>query len=436
MKKLFSALIIFSYLLSGLCFASAVTVSDFRDISSADWFYDAVSFVISRGMFNGTSADDFSPNLAMTRGMFVTVLGRYGGAPKELVESDVRPDKYYTPYVRWACRNGIANITDGEFRPEDPITREDICYMLCKFAALKHLKLKPSSPVSSFTDSTSISSICKTPVTVLQQTGVINGYTDGSFRPQNGATRAEVAAMLMRFIDSISYKPVTENSFDQSGNYVFGTVVPESTPASTDYFNDACFIGHSIVVGMHAYFGLGISDFYAVNGASCPYFLNTYSGFELSTTRTDENGNTVQDTGTLSQALSEHSYGKVYIMLGTNEIAAGDRYLQAFSKNLASIVKLVRSSQPNATIYIFAVTPVTQSCSESRGGLNRDNIIDYNAAIKRVCAERRCYYLNVFDLLANGDGFLPEDAALSDGIHILAPQYAKIKSYIFTHTVQ
>ncbi|MEG1165286.1 MAG: hypothetical protein RSD68_02660, partial [Oscillospiraceae bacterium] len=73
--------------------------------------------------------------------------------------------------------------------------------------------------------------------------------------------------------------------------------------------------------------------------------------------------------------------------------------------------------------------------SEERTDINRDNILAFNNVIKQLCRDKKTYYLNVFDLLADSNGYLPEDACLSDGIHILSPQYAQIKSYIFSHTV-
>lgn len=508
-NKITAVLTAFICVLSLISPVFAASVSDFKDVSPNDWYYDVVTAVTNRGMFSGTSATSFSPDITMTRGMFVTVLGRYGGAPSVATDSsvavlikdsvnarsgpsvtgttilaclskgtrlnvlaelpdssgedftwykvsyngstayirsdmmellkntytDVPADSYYAPYVQWACNYKIADTENGLFRPEEAIKREDICLMLCRFAELKHLQLEANVNLGSFTDSSDISKNCVSAVNTLRSLGVINGFTDGSFRPKGAATRAQVSAMLVRFIDAISYKPVIESPYDQNGNYVFGRETPQSTAVDKSYFSDACFIGHSITVGMKQYLGLDNADFYAVNGASCSYLLNTYNGFEISGTHTDENGNTVQNTGTLKQALSENSYKKVYIMLGTNDIGASQTYLNNFYTKLGQVISLVRSAQPDAIIYLFSVTPVTQSCSEARDGLNRDNIIDYNSVIKKLAAENSCYYLNVFDLLVNKDGFLPNDAAISDGIHILSAQYAKLKTYIFTHTV-
>jgi len=507
LKKLVSFVLLFSVVFF-VCPVNSVAavVTDFSDVRTTDWFYNYVSLVTQNGMFNGTSASSFSPENSMTRGMFVTVLGRYGDAPSvsegcrlgivkksdvnmrsapssvntsvlavlqngtqlevistapdlkdpaytwcyvkykgmlgyirsdllEISESgfaDVSPTAYYSSYVQWAFSSGIASATgSGTFSPERDISREEICSMLYNYADFKNYQLKPSLSPVTFSDSSGISSTYASAVSTMQQIGVVNGYEDRSFKPKGNATRAEVSAMLMRFLSAISYKPVAESSYDAAGNYLFGTEVPQKTAVSADYFSNACFIGHSLVNGMHNYFGLSNTDFYAVNGASAKYLL-AYDGFELNATHTDENGSTVHDTGTLSAALSEHSYAKVYIMLGVNEIGSSS---QSFYSNMSSLIDLVRKSQPSATIYLISLSPVSQKCSESRESVNRDNILVFNNVIKQLCKDKKTYYLNVFDLLCNSNGFLPENAGLSDGIHILPSEYAKIKTHLLSHTV-
>ncbi len=510
-KKLISSVLIFCLVLYACpVFSSAASVSDFSDVSSSDWFYSPVNFVTSNGMFNGTTATTFSPNSTMTRGMFVTVLGRYGGAPSvsdgtslgTVTKSDVNmrsdpsanntkvlyclqtgtavsvigpaddlsepayswyqvkyngtlgyirsdlmtvtkngftdvPDtSYYCSYVQWAFSSGIAVATgDGIFSPERDITREEICSMLFNYAAYKNYQLNPTLPEASFTDSPSIKPTYAPAVSALQRVGVINGYMDGSFRSGGSATRAEVSAMLMRFIGAIGYKKAVESSTDANGSYIFGTEVPQKAAVGDDYFSDACFIGHSLVCGMQSNFNLPNSDFYARNGATARYFLGQ-NDFKLPTTHVDESGNTVNDTGTLEQALSQKSYGKVYIMLGINEIAPTETSRQYFYNSMNNIISLVRRTQPNAVVYIMSLTPVSQKCSESHKSENRDTIIDFNIVLKKLCRDTNSYYLNVFDFFCDSNGFFPVGMHKSDwdGIHLLASEYASIKPYLLSHT--
>lgn len=506
MKKVTALLLLLCMLLSFP--ANAASISDFSDVSQGDWFYSAVSFVTQNGMFNGTSSSSFSPLDTMTRGMFVTVLGRYGGvsatvssmntgivsgsdvnmrsAPTtvdaeilaclqagthvtvyELVDdstangytwykvsydgqtgyirsdlmdaalnsfSDVAEGSYYEPYIIWACSSFVASPTGSStFSPDRAITREEICSMLFNFATLKNYQLKPTTAAKTFSDSSNISYEYAEAVTALQRTGVITGYTNGSFAPKGSATRAEVSTMLMRFVDAISYHPVTDPSIDDYGNYIFGTEVPKSASVGADYFGDAAFIGHSLVVGMKNYSGISNADYYAINGASTTSLLK-YTGFPLSGTHTDADGNEVQNIGSLSEALNEKNYGKVYIMLGVNEIGGGSYHQQNFYNNMSALISTVRQSQPSAAIYLISTTPVSQKCSESRKDINRDNLIAFNDTIKQLCRDKSLYYLNVFDLLADSNGYLPKSYCMSDGIHILSPQYRQIKDYLCTHT--
>lgn len=510
MKRLFAAALVLCLLLSFPAAEAASGAAVFSDVSSGDWFYSSVDFVTKNGMFSGTSSATFSPADVMTRGMFVTVLGRYGGVSvvdnsgnmgivtrtdvnmrslpttsgssilatlqknayvevydlipdssdtgftwyyvkyngilgyirSDLMDAilndftDVADNAYYKPYVIWACSSFIASKTGSTtFSPDRAITREEICSMLFNFASLKNVQLKPTVSAKTFSDSGAIGADYRDAVSALQKAGVINGYDDGSFRPGGSATRAEVSTMLMRFVDAMSYHPSNEPSTDGNGNYVFGTEVPKAPSVGASYFSDACFIGHSLIVGMQSYSGLTGADYYAVNGASSQYLLN-YEGFTLSTTHTDESGKTVPDKGSLDMALSENSYGKVYIMLGVNEIGSASYHQQSFYNNMSTLINLVRKSQPNATIYLISITPVSQKCSESREDINRDNIIAFNGVIKQLCKDKKTYYLNAFDLLADSGGFLPQDACMTDGIHILAAQYRQLKDYICAHTVQ
>lgn len=506
MKKTLSIVLIICVLAACCPTAFAVSVTDFGDVRPGDWYYSAVKFVTDRGMFEGTAYNAFSPDMSMTRGMFVTVLGRYGNAPNipldkdsgivtatdvnmrrdpttssaivarppknsvvKILETvtgssdasyqwykiiynsitgyiradlmkpavseftDVPVDSYYSGYVRWAYNNGIAGKTgETTFSPERAINREEICSMLYNYAKYKNLSPKETVPAVTFRDSGSISSSYTAAVAKMQRLGVVKGYDDGSFRPKGNATRAEVATTLQRFIDAIGYKPIIPPSIDSSGNYIWGSELPQKAAVNSSYFSDACFIGHSIVVGMQNTFGLSNADYYAFNGAHVKSMLS-YSSFPLSGTHTDDEGNEIPNTGTLEEGLKENSYGKVYIMLGTNEVGADPYHRQTFYNNMSTLINMVRSAQPNAIIYLFSVTPVSQTLSESRPDLTRDNIIAFNEVISQLCKDKKAYYLNVFDPLVNSDGFLAKGDTF-DGIHLNSQVYAKMKSYVLTHT--
>ena len=113
------------------CSIHAAALTNFTDVHPEDWYYDAVNHAVSNNLFNGTSATTFSPSQPMTRGMFVTVLGRMAEVDTDNYTvtsfSDVPTAAYYAPYISWANDEGIVSGTgNGRFSPDAPITREKI----------------------------------------------------------------------------------------------------------------------------------------------------------------------------------------------------------------------------------------------------------------------------------------------------------------------
>ena len=180
-------------------------IEDFTDIGS-HWAREDIAFVINRGLFVGTSATTFSPNADMTRGMFVTVIGRLANADignyKESSFADVKKDIYYMGYIEWASKNGIVNgIGDNKFDPDRPITREQMAVIIQNYAKAMGFTLPEVHAANSFADDMNISSYAKDAVKQMQMAGIIKGKSDNLFDPQGTATRAEISAVLHRFIE-------------------------------------------------------------------------------------------------------------------------------------------------------------------------------------------------------------------------------------------
>ena len=186
----------------------------FTDIEN-HWAKDNILFVVSRGLLNGTSETTFSPNTGMTRGMFVTALGRLAGVDPADYQSgkftDVKADAYYAPYVNWAAKTGIVSgTTDTTFAPDTNINREQMAVIMKNYAVKLGYTVPKALEAVTFADNASISSWAKEAVESMQQAGILAGKTNNRFDPAGTATRAEVATVLWRFVEII-IDPQTAN---------------------------------------------------------------------------------------------------------------------------------------------------------------------------------------------------------------------------------
>ena len=180
----------------------------FIDVDTANWFYGNVKYVHQNNLFAGTSANTFSPQMSMSRGMVVTVLGRlagidtatYGGASF----SDVDGNMYYSPYVKWAVEKGIVSgVGDNKFAPDANISRQDLAVILYNYAEKMDITLPDTMPASAFNDYADISGYASVAVDAIKKAGIITGKPGNVFDPKGNATRAEVAAMMQRFCELI-----------------------------------------------------------------------------------------------------------------------------------------------------------------------------------------------------------------------------------------
>ena len=183
----------------------------FEDVFQSDWFYNDVMFVYTHGLMIGTSTQPmlFSPNAATTRGMIVTILYRMAGSPdvSGLANpfTDVAGDKWYSDAVIWAAANGIVNgYGDGKFGPEDSITREQLAVILNNYLKYAGLDLPIKTEYTGFDDDADIADYAVEAIEKLFSSGVIVGRPGNVLDPKGNATRAEMAAMLKRFIEAVA----------------------------------------------------------------------------------------------------------------------------------------------------------------------------------------------------------------------------------------
>ena len=177
----------------------------FTDVFEKDWFYDDAMFVYKNGLMLGTSKTLFSPHGTVTRGMMATILWRMEGslAPKgENSFTDVEAGMWYTDAITWAAENGIfAGYSMDKFGPDDPITREQLTAIFYRYADYKGYKLTVTGNLDKFEDADKITDYAKTVMQWAVGNGLIKGKSETLLDPQGTATRAEIAAMLHRFVE-------------------------------------------------------------------------------------------------------------------------------------------------------------------------------------------------------------------------------------------
>ena len=180
----------------------------FNDVSANDWFASAVDYVTGKGMMNGTADNTFSPKANTTRGMVVTVLYRLENQPSTSAASftDVASGAYYANAVAWANANGIVSgYGSGKFGPNDKVTREQLAAILYRYAQYKKydVSVGEDTNILSYDDAQSISSYAIPAIQWACGADVVTGKSGSKLDPKGNATRAEVAAMLMRFCENV-----------------------------------------------------------------------------------------------------------------------------------------------------------------------------------------------------------------------------------------
>ncbi len=185
----------------------AETPLPFTDVMEGDWFYDAVVYAYETGLMDGVGDNLFAPNSQTTRAQLVTILYRLAGQPAvsgDLPFPDVESGTWYTDAVAWAAQNGIVNgVSDTEFAPGDDISREQLAAILYRYAACQGYDVSQRADLSGFGDASSISGYAQEALSWAHAQGLVLGFEDGSLRPQGTASRAQIAAVLMRFLAAV-----------------------------------------------------------------------------------------------------------------------------------------------------------------------------------------------------------------------------------------
>jgi hypothetical protein len=175
----------------------------FSDVSVSDWYYEDVSYAYQNGLMKGTAADKFSPGASTNRAMVVTILYRLEGEPAAPPADfpDVAEEMYYHNAVAWANASGIVTGYGKLFRPNDSITREQLAAMLYRYDSYKGFEALDAGDITQFNDAENVSGWAVDAVKWAVGTKIMNGKDQGMLDPQGNATRAEVAAMIKRWLE-------------------------------------------------------------------------------------------------------------------------------------------------------------------------------------------------------------------------------------------
>ena len=176
----------------------------FTDVKEGDWYYRAVRYAVQQGLFKGVTDTTFAPNSKLNRAMAVTVLYRLAGEPESTAQvtfTDVKEDAYYYKAVAWALENGITTGVDAtRFAPNADVTREQMVTFLFRYAEASGQDVNRMASLSSFRDAGSVSNYAREAMAWAVGNDILQGMEQDLLAPQGTATRAQAAAMLMRFL--------------------------------------------------------------------------------------------------------------------------------------------------------------------------------------------------------------------------------------------
>lgn len=176
----------------------------FTDVAPGQWYYEDVRFAVENGLFQGVGGGRFNPGGTMERGMMTTVLHRLAGEPPTAYSpafTDIPSGQWYTQGTIWCAQMGIVNgVGDGRFAPAQVVTRQQIAVMLYNYAVKTGQIIGQRGDLTAFSDAGSVAVWARDAVSWAVGVGILNG-SGGKLFPEDGAQRAQVAAMLHRFQD-------------------------------------------------------------------------------------------------------------------------------------------------------------------------------------------------------------------------------------------
>jgi hypothetical protein len=399
-KKIIAMLLLFTLVTS---FTSIVSATGYSDVENGDWYYEAVTSLSEEGIVDGYPDGSFLPDQTLTVAHFLKMIGM-ALYPDLLLQSDQAWDR---GSYNAALEKGVISASEiNESQINQPICRYNAALIVSHVLerVMKEEIAVPDGMVGYIRDHFSIPSFYLDFVYKAYAAGVLGGYGDDTFRGQEGLTRAEGAEILLR----LRYP----------GSRLMINSAKLSVEVDDEWFSDAAFIGDSLTHGLSLYGGLKTPDYYYSTGVSL-YSVNT-AEFETPSG---------PDTK-LCDALTKNRYGKIYILLGINQLGSNtDRYYADY----AALIDTIRAYQPEAEIYLQSILPVSRVKDAGSTVFTKDRVLLFNEVIKKLAIEKNTKYVNIHERFADENGFLPAEKTW-DGVHLNSVCYEDWVGYLKTHT--
>ncbi|MDR3149167.1 MAG: GDSL-type esterase/lipase family protein, partial [Oscillospiraceae bacterium] len=376
----------------------------------------------SQGVIDGFPDGTFDPNSELTSAQFIKmVCASVIPAWLDGISSEGYAN-WAEAYYYAALDNGL--IRDGEFDIEklnDPIRRYDASLLLSRALDFRlEAPLQVSSGIAvMIADNSDIPARYLHGVQLGYSEGLLTGYADKKFNGDNHLTRAEGATLIHRLIDDTKRvslnEQVTPPEEPQPQNVLIDdpylplpltdpetSPAPDTLPQQPVSGGKAAFIGNSLIHGLYLYGKDDKPDYYFSTGIS---IFKTLSS-EFSTSYGTQT--------TLADALPGKDYSKIYLLFGINELDANTkRFRNAYSE----VISQIKQYCPDSEICVISVLPVSKERNDGSAVFTQEHVKGFNDALKELCAENSCTYVDIYTLLADNDGYLPASSTW-DGIHL------------------
>lgn len=199
-----------------------------------------------------------------------------------------------------------------------------------------------------------------------------------------------------------------------------GPDLPERERADDEFFADALFVGNSLVHGLWGYGGINSATYCAATSASV---------VNLDRVKNEAFWGDRAYAATISYGVTQGSFGKIYVLLGINEIGFETEDFIALYSN---VLDMLSAAHPDAEIYIMGLTPITEKKNAGGYPFTMERVLSYNEALCALAKEREYWYVDLVELFADESGFMPAEIS-TDGIHLVQEEYARWGEYLRTH---